>query len=153
MTGDVVQYTGLFLLGVLAGEELIVRYGVHPALSGLDDRAHLLVRQALVRRLRVVVPIVMLPAAAFAVAGLISVSGPGLGLRWATLAAMVVFLLLSFLGTVPINIKVNDWRADAPPADWQAVVRRWARIDVLRSAAATTAFLCAVLAIAQGAAG
>lgn len=153
MTGDVVRYIGLFLLGVLAGEELIVRYGVHPALSGLDDRAHLLVRQALVRRLRVVVPIVMIPAAAFAVAGLITVTGPGLALRWATLAAMVLFLLLSFLGTVPINIKVNDWRVDAPPADWKAVVRRWARIDVLRSTAATAAFLFAVLAVAQGAAG
>lgn len=153
MTGDVVRYAGLFLLGVLAGEELIVRYGIHPALSSLDDRAHLLARQALVRRLRAVVPIVMLPATAFAVAGLITVTGPGLALRWATLAATAVFLLLSFLGTVPINIKVNDWRVDAPPADWKAVVRRWARIDVLRSTAATAAFLFAVLAVAQGAAG
>ncbi|WP_433515172.1 hypothetical protein ACQP2T_05900 [Nonomuraea sp. CA-143628] len=150
MSGDVVQYIGLFLLGVLAGEELIVRYGIHPVLSGLDDRAHLLARQALIRRLRVVVPIVMLPAAAFALVGLVTVTGPGLTLRWATLIAMVVFMLLSFLGTVPINIKVNDWRADAPPADWKAVVRRWARIDVLRSTAATAAFLFAVLAVAYG---
>lgn len=150
MTGDIIQYLGLFLLGVLAGEELIVRYGLHPALSGLDDRAHLLVRQALVRRLRVVVPIVMLPAAALAVAALVVVTGPGQALRWATTIAMVAFLLLSFLGTVPINIKVNDWQVDAPPADWKAVIRRWARIDVLRSTAATAAFLFAVLAVAGG---
>jgi hypothetical protein len=150
MTGDVVQYIGLFLLGVLAGEELIVRYGIHPALSSLDDRAHLLARQALVRRLRVVVPIVMLPAAALALVVLVIVTGPGLVLRWASLIAMAAFLLLSFLGTVPINIKVNDWRVDAPPADWKAVVHRWARIDVLRSTAATAAFLFAVLAVAHG---
>ena len=148
MTGVVVQYAGLFLLGVLAGEELIVRYGIHPALSGLDDRAHLLVRQALVRRLRMVVPIVMLPAAALAVTVLLVVTGPGLTLRWATTITMAAFLLLSFLGTVPINIKVNDWSVDAPPADWRAVVHRWARIDVLRSTAATAAFLFAVLAVA-----
>jgi hypothetical protein len=103
-----------------------------------------------VRRLRVVVPIVMLPAAVLAVAGLVTVTGPGLALRWATMVAMVVFLLLSFLGTVPINIKVNDWRVDAPPAGWKTVVRRWARIDVLRSTAAAAAFLFAVLAIAYG---
>jgi hypothetical protein len=151
MTGHVVQYIGLFLLGVLAGEELIVRYGIHPALSSMDDRTHLLARQALVRRLRVLVPIVMLPAAAFTAVGLITVTGPGLALRWATLAAMALFLLLSFLGTVPINIKVNDWRVDAPPADWKAVVRRWSRIDVFRSTAATAAFLFAVLAVAQDA--
>jgi hypothetical protein len=153
MTGDVVRYVDLFLLGVLAGEELIVRYGIHPALSNLDDRAHLLVRQALVRRLRVGVPIVMLPAAALAVAGLVTVTGAGLALRWATLIAMVLFLLLSFLGTVPINIKVIDWQVDAPPSDWKAVVRRWARIDVFRSAAATAAFLFAMLAVAQRATG
>ena len=147
MTGELVQFIGLFLLGVLAGEELIVRYGIHPAVSSLDDRAHLLVRQALVRRLRVVVPIIMLPAAALAVTVLVVVTGPGLVLRWASVIAMVVFLLLSFLGTVPINIKVSDWRADAPPSDWKAVVRRWARIDVLRSAAATAAFLFALLAV------
>ncbi|GAA3202902.1 DUF1772 domain-containing protein [Nonomuraea helvata] len=149
MTGELVQYAGLFLTGILAGEELIVRYGVHPALAGLDDHTHLLARQALVRRLRVVVPIVMLPAAALAVTALVVVTGPGLALRWATLIAMVVFLLLSFLGTVPINIKVDDWRADAPPADWKAVIRHWARIDVLRSTAATAAFLSAVLATAS----
>jgi hypothetical protein len=148
MTGIVVQHAGLFLLGVLAGEELIVRYGIHPALSGLDDRSHLLVRQALVRRLRVVVPIVMLPAAALAVTVLVVATGPGLALRWATMITMAVFLLLSFLGTVPINVKVDDWSVDAPPADWRAVVRRWARIDVLRSTAATAAFLFAVLAVA-----
>ncbi|MEV6872874.1 DUF1772 domain-containing protein [Amycolatopsis sp. NPDC051128] len=148
VVGEVVQYVGLFLLGVLAGEELIVRYGIHPALSTLDDRAHLPARQALVRRLRVVVPIVMLPAAALAVTVLVVVTGPGLAMRWATLIAMVVFLLLSFLGTVPINVKVNDWRADAPPGDWKAVIRRWARIDVFRSTAATIAFLFAVLAVA-----
>ena len=65
----------LFLIGVLAGEELIVRYGLHPALSRLDDRAHLLARQALVRRLRVVVPIVMLPAAALVAAVLVVATG------------------------------------------------------------------------------
>ncbi|MGW5746097.1 DUF1772 domain-containing protein [Amycolatopsis sp. NPDC003861] len=144
-----VQYAALFVIGVLAGEELIVRYGLHPALSRLDDHAHLLARQALVRRLRVV-PIVMLPAAALAVAALVVVPGPGLGLRWATLIAMAAFVLLSFLGTVPLNIEVDGWRPDAPPPGWQAVIRRWARIDIFRSTAATTAFLFAVLAVAQG---
>lgn len=153
MTGELPQYAGLFLIGILAGEELIVRYAIHPALSHLDDRVHLLARQALVRRLRVVVPIIMLPAAALAGTVLVVVTGPGLPMRWAALIAMVVFLLLSLLGTVPINIKVNDWRADAPPADWKAVVRRWARIDVLRSTAATVAFLFALLALARAVPG
>ena len=142
----VVQCAAVFLIGLLAGEELVVRWGVHPALSAVDDHAHLRARQALVRRLRVLVPIVMLPAAALAAAVLVLGAGPGLPLRWATLIAMLAFLLLSFLGTVPINIQVDGWEPDAPPPGWRAVIRRWARIDVLRSTAATAAFLFAVLA-------
>ncbi|WP_202918537.1 hypothetical protein [Streptomyces cavernae] len=65
---------------------------------------------------------------------------------------MALFWLLSFPGTVPIEFKVNDWQVDASPADRKAVARRWSPIDVLRSAAATAAFLFAVLAVAQGAA-
>jgi hypothetical protein len=38
-----------------------VRYGVQPALTRLPDQPHVLARQALVRRLRVVVPILIVP--------------------------------------------------------------------------------------------
>ncbi|WP_433202889.1 anthrone oxygenase family protein [Dactylosporangium sp. CS-047395] len=142
------QAVGVILAGLLAGEEFIVRYGVQPALRALDDRAHIRARVALVRRLRVVVPALMLPTVAVAVAVLIGAGGAGAGWRWAGLAALVAFLLFSFLGTVPINMKVVDWDADAPPGDWRAVVERWQRIDVLRSAAAIVAFACFVGALA-----
>jgi len=32
------------------------------------------------------------------------------------MAALVAFLLFSFLGTVPINIRVNDWDPENPTA-------------------------------------
>ncbi|WP_433043324.1 anthrone oxygenase family protein [Dactylosporangium sp. CS-033363] len=142
------QAIGVILAGLLAGEEFIVRYGVQPALRALDERAHIGARVALVRRLRIVVPALMLPTVAVAVAVLIRADGAGAGWRWAGLAALVAFLLFSFLGTVPINMKVVGWDADAPPADWRAVVDRWQRIDVLRSGAAIVAFGCFVGALA-----
>jgi hypothetical protein len=146
---NALQFAGLFLAGILAGEEFIVRYGVQPALSSMEDLPHLHARQALVRRLRVVVPIIMIPTVLVEVAVLVVVgSGPGLALRWATVIALTAFLLVSFLGTVPINIQVNDWQADAPPADWKATVRRWEQIDVLRSSAALLAFVFAVTSVA-----
>ena len=146
---DILQAVGLVLAGLLAGEEFIVRYGVQPALSSLEDRAHILARVALVKRLKVVVPILMVPTVLVGIAVLATGGvGAGFAFRVVGLAALVAFVLFSFLGTVPINIRVNDWQADAPPADWKSVVRRWQFIDVFRSSAAIVAFIAFVIAAA-----
>jgi uncharacterized membrane protein len=146
----VIEIVGLFLAGLLAGEEFIVRYGVQPALSSMGDREHLASRIALVKKLKIVVPSIMLPTVAVAIAVVvIGGTGPGYLFRYLGLAALIAFLLFSFLGTVPINIKVNDWNVDAPPSDWKAVVRRWQFIDVFRSSAAILAFAIFLIAVAQ----
>lgn len=140
----------LVLVGLLAGEEFIVRWGIQPAMTALPDDAHLRTRIALVRSLRVVVPMLMIPAVLASVAVLVVVGADdGLGWRIAGMAALVVFVLASFLGTVPINIGVNDWDPTDPPADWRQTVRRWERIDVLRSSAAGVAFVLFTIALVQ----
>jgi uncharacterized membrane protein len=90
-----------------------------------------------------VVPMLMAPTVLVAVVVLIR---DPLAWQWAGVAALVVFVLSSFLGTVPINIRVIEWRADDPPSDWRATVTRWERIDVLRSTAAIVAFVAIVIA-------
>lgn len=146
----VLESLGLLLAGLLAGEEFIVRWGVQPALSTLPDLPHLLARQALVRRMRVVVPALMVPTVLLAIAVLATAgTGAGFGFRLAGLAALVAFLLFSFLGTVPLNIRVNSWNADAPPSDWKAIVARWELIDVFRSSAALLAFALFLVAFAE----
>lgn len=143
MFHSIIELISLFLAGILAGEELIVRYGVQPALNTLDDRSHLLSRIALVRKLMIVVPAIMIPTV---IAGLVVVAtgGTGTGFVFRILGAMmlVAFVLFSFLGTVPINMKVNDtWNADTPPADWKKTVKRWVFIDTFRSSSAILAFV------------
>lgn len=140
----------LVLVGLLAGEEFVVRWGVQPAMATLPDEVHLRTRIALVKSLKVVVPILMVPAVLTSVAVLVlSGADDGLGWRIAAMVALVVFVLASFLGTVPINIRVNDWDPEHPPADWKRVVLRWERIDVLRSTAAGVAFVLFVVALVQ----
>ena len=140
----------LVLVGLLAGQEFIVRWGVQPAMATLPDEVHLRTRIALVKSLKVVVPILMVPAVLTSVAVLVlSGADDGLGWRIAAMVALVVFVLASFLGTVPINIRVNDWDPEHPPADWKRVVLRWERIDVLRSTAAGVAFVLFVVALVQ----
>jgi uncharacterized membrane protein len=146
----VIEFIGLLLAGTLAGEEFIVRWGIQPALSALEDRAHMLSRMALVRRLMIVVPAIMIPTV---IAGIVvlSTGGTGAGFLFRVLGmvALVAFLLFSFLGTVPINIKVNDtWNVDDPPDDWKQLVTRWETIDTFRACAALLAFAFFLIAVA-----
>jgi uncharacterized membrane protein len=146
----IVESLGLFLSGILAGEEFIVRYGVQPALNRLEDRAHLLGRIALVRSLMIVVPSIMIPTVIVAIVALATAgTGAGFVFRLLGVIALVAFVLFSFLGTVPINIRVNDtWNADNPPADWKQLAKRWEFIDTFRSSAALLAFAFFVIGIA-----
>jgi hypothetical protein len=147
---NVILVVQLVLVGLLAAEEFIVRWGVHPAMASLPDDAHLRTRIALVKSLKVVVPMLMVPAV-LATLSVLVVAGAGDGLRCrvAAAAALGVFVLASFLGTVPINIGVNDWDPLDPPADWKRVVVRWERIDVLRSSAAIVAFVLSAIGVVQ----
>ena len=140
---SVIEFVSLFLAGILAGEEFIVRYGIQPALNSLEDRAHLLGRIALIRKLMIVVPAVMIPTI---LAGIVTLfvggASEGFVFRLLGVIMLVVFALFSFLGTVPINIKINDtWNADTPPSDWEHLVKRWQFIDTFRSGSAILAFV------------
>ena len=135
----------LVFAGLLAGEELVVRWGVAPAIRTLPDPAHLRTRIALVRRLRVLVPLLIVPSVLTTVSAAVALRlGP---LGWTAVVVLVVFVATSAVGTVPLNIQVNDWDPDAPPPDWRAVVARWEAIDVLRSSTAIVAFVVLVLAL------
>ncbi|HEY5319673.1 MAG TPA: DUF1772 domain-containing protein [Galbitalea sp.] len=144
----VIQFASVFLAGILAGEELVVRYGVHPSLGRLDAALQIRTRQALILKLRVLVPVVFLLTATASVATLIAEgTGTGFGLRCAAAAALLVWILSTLIGTVPINKAILDWTPDSPPSGWTALITRWERLDVLRSSAAVVAFACLMLAI------
>jgi uncharacterized membrane protein len=141
----VVEWIGLFLSGVLAGEEFVVRYGVRGPLAALDDPAHIRLRQGLIRSLRVLVPATALPAlvvgllVALVDRGAFAVAGAGLLLGW---------LLVTVFGTVPINAGALDWNPDAPPANWKALVDRWERLNTVRTGLAVFAFAAFLTAAA-----
>lgn len=52
-------YGNVLCAGLLAGEEFAVCYGLRSSFASLDERSHIRLRQALIRRLRVLVPIVL----------------------------------------------------------------------------------------------
>ena len=121
----------LFFAGLLAGEELVVCYGLRPVLSRFDAALQIPVRQALIRRLRILVPILLVAALLSGIAARATAAG---------LAALLAFLAVTLTGTVPINKAALAWNASLPPAEWRDAVRRWGRLDVIRCWLALAAF-------------
>ncbi len=138
---DVVGLVSVFFAGLLAGEEFVIRYGVRGPLASLEARPHILVRQALIRTLRVLVPILYLLALLTSVAvTVVDGSESGFPFRCAGVVALLAWIGLTLGGTVPINAAALEWDPDAPPDDWQQLVDRWERLNSLRTAAAVFAF-------------
>jgi uncharacterized membrane protein len=141
----VLEFVNLFCAGILAGIEFVVRYGLRGSIAVLDEQPQIRLRQALIRRLRTVVPAVFLLTAASSVAVTVL---HGSAFRYAGLLAVLGWTLVTFVGTVPINKATLTWRPDAPPADWRALVGRWERLDSARWWAAVLAFALFLTAVA-----
>ena len=139
MTRTIIEFISLFLAGLLAGEEFVVRYGVRGPLAALDDLAHIRLRQELIRTLRVLVPGIFVPAFGTGIAAA-AMGGADTGYRWVAVAVMTVWLLVTMFGTVPINEAAYEWNAEQPPAGWKAIVDRWERLNTVRTWAAVCAF-------------
>jgi hypothetical protein len=146
----ILEFVNVFCAGLLAGAEYIVCFGLRGTITVLDQQPHFQLRQALIRRLRVVVPAVYVPTALSGIAvTVLNGTGGGFGLRCAGLLAVLIWTLTTFLGTVPINAAMLAWRPDAPPHDWTAIVSNWERLDIIRFWAAATTFVFFLAAVAQ----
>ena len=130
-------YATLFFAGLLAGIEFLVMFGLRGPLKGLPVEPQIVMRQALVRRLRIVVPLVALTAVALCVATTVRTFTMPRGYG---LACMVVWLLATFFGTVPINKALLAWEPASPPANWRARIRQWEHLDTVRMLTAVGAF-------------
>jgi uncharacterized membrane protein len=147
--GEVLGAIAVLGAGLLAGEEMAVRYGVRGPLASLDDESHIRLRQALVRILRVLVPAVYLPTlVCAAAAALLTGTGATQGLRAAAVLALLAWIGVTLGGTVPINAAVLDWSPSDPPQDWRARVDRWERLNTVRTWLAISAFVLLIVALA-----
>src|ERR1700733_2245032 len=94
--GTVLGFISVFGAGLLAGEEFVIRYGVRGPLSRLDQEPHILMRQGLIRTLRVLVPAILAPTLLSAVAiTVVDGAGGGLAFRWAAILALVAWVVLT----------------------------------------------------------
>jgi uncharacterized membrane protein len=138
----VLDFVTVFFAGILAGALFVIDYGVGRAVANvLDEQAHILVRQALILRLRVLVPAIFAPTILLGIAiTVLSGFDPGFGFRLAGLLVVLTCFLLTLIGTAPINQTIRNWQPSAPPKNWRELVSRWERLDRARTWAGIAAF-------------
>ena len=112
----VLDLVNVFFAGILAGIEFVIHYGLRAPAEVLDDQSQIQLRQALVLRLRVLVPAFFLPTAVTGIAVTVLDSGaPGFWVRCAAVLAVLIWVLIRVIGTVPINSATLTWQPTAPP--------------------------------------
>jgi hypothetical protein len=148
MIHAIIEFLNLFFAGVLAGEELVICYGVRTVVAVLDQQPQIRLRHALIRKLRGLVPAIFVLTALSEVAAM-SLEGSGAGFRFRCLAALalLIWVVTTLFGTVPINKDTLTWRPDAPPNNWRVLVGRSERFDMARCWAAVISFAFSIAAV------
>ena len=136
----ILEFINLFCVGLLAGLDFVVCYAVRGSIHALDESSQIRIRQALIRRLRILAPALFFPAFISGLILMIQNWGHGFTFHCAGVAALIVWISITLTGTMPINKAVLDWNPDAPPGNWIELVERWERLDVVRTWVVMLAF-------------
>ncbi len=145
----ILDFASLFFAGILAGVEFVIHYGLQGTTDGLDDQSQLKFRQALVLKLRVLVPAFFAPAALLGIAlTFLNSSAPGFVFRCAGVAALLVWVLLRVVGTVPINSATLEWQPASPPVNWKSQIDHSERFHIIGTWSAVLTFAFFLIAVA-----
>jgi len=136
------DFINLFFAGMLAGIETVVHYGMRKPTELLDEKPQIQLRQALILRLRWLVPAFFVSTAITAVAvTILEHSKHGAGFLYAGLAAILVWIIVRVVGTVRINSATLEWNADKPAKDWKQQIANSERFHIVGTWAAILAFV------------
>jgi hypothetical protein len=137
-----IEFVSLFFAGILAGMETVIHYAVSGATELLDEQPQIQLRQALILRLRWLVPAFFVPTGLSAIAvTILEPSSRGCVFRYAGLIALLIWILVRVVGTVRINSATLEWKADAPPKDWKQQIASAERFHIVGTWAAIMAFV------------
>jgi hypothetical protein len=132
-----------FFAGILAGFEIAVHYGIGAPPDSLTESAQILLRQALIRRLRILAPALFCPTLALGIAVAVrDRTESGILLHEVALCALALWIAIRALRTVPVNIATLEWRPEAPPTNWRSLVEKTERFHVIAAWASVVAFGC-----------
>jgi Domain of unknown function (DUF1772) len=135
---------------VVVGFEIAVHYDLGSPPQSLSENAQILLRQAIVLRLRILAPALFLPTLAFGIGLTIQERhSSDTWLHGIALGLLIVWVVIRVLKTVPVNSATLDWSPETPPAGWRKQVERTERFHVVAAWAAVAAFVCFLLSSFQ----
>ena len=136
-----VQFAGVTMTGLLAGNELATLVGFHPALRTLPLPAEIEAEQALNGRLVTIMPFYISGTVlAAGAAALDRRGGPGFPLAAVAATASALMLGITLVGNVPLNTRTLAYPSAGDAAGWSAIRRRWERLHTARVLLDLTAF-------------
>ena len=148
MNSVTVELASLLCTGLLAGALLVIDYGIRGPLWSLEQRSQMLMRKALIYRLRILMPVIFIPAVLTSVANaVLGNASSGSTFRFVGACLVVSCFVTTLTGTAPINKAVLSWDTDLPPPDWRSQIRRWERLDTFRTWTGITAFAFLLYAV------
>ena len=144
-----IELFNLFCAGILAGIEVAVHYAFQPSILKMEERQQVYLRQGLIRKLRWMVPAFFVPMALSGIAiTIIPGTQPALYFHLASILAIIVWILIRIVGTVPVNSATIEWNPDSPPKDWKEQIAKVERFHILGTWAAILAFIFFLAAFA-----
>lgn len=146
----ILDFVTLFCAGLLAGALVVIDYAVGPAILAVADAAtQIQMRQALIKTLRVLVPIFFgLTILTGLTITVLNGADAGFIARCAAVVAVFACFGLTLAGTAPINEAIGGWQPSAPPENWRAQISRWERLNALRTWIGVGAFVLFLIATA-----
>lgn len=143
---DLFRFTEAFFAGLLAGFEVTVHYGVAVSLTSLGETAQILIRQALITRLRMLAPALFLPTLVSALVILVRTwHTPEAWLQGVSVTALLLWIAIRIVRTIPVNSATLKWKASEPPANWHSLIHRTEQFHTIAAWAALLAFTCALI--------
>ncbi|MFE1646515.1 anthrone oxygenase family protein [Microbacterium sp. P01] len=139
----------LALVSLLAGVHLTGQFILNPPLRELEYEPYLTMKRLIDRDApRLAKPLMLVSLLSTAVSVVVALAGGGAVTVVATavaLSALVITLMATVRGDLPINRAMARWEPSTPPQDWQQTRSRWEKFFLIR-VITTSLAVCAILA-------
>ena len=148
MKFQLIRILALFLTGLIAGVFFYGTFTVSPTFYEVPSSIHLAFRTALMNHNKSIVMGLVL-------AGMMSIalyaweSRQIKLVRTLCLCALILTLfslLITRLGSVPINLQIKTWDPLSPPENWLTILKRWDLYNAVRTVTSIASFGCLLLA-------
>jgi uncharacterized membrane protein len=142
------RIASLLLTGLIAGTFIYGTYCVLPAFYEVSPETHLHFRTALMHHNKTIV-MAMVLLALLAITLYCVVVRKIRIVRTFCLAALLltlVSLVITRLGSVPINMQIKTWIPSSPPVYWLKTLDTWNFYNLVRTISSLLSFICLLVA-------